>query len=65
MDTAVTTMTAFGAATDPTPYILAAFGAGAVTLLGFAAWIQIERRRLQQLLAAVRIDQKQSKGPRR
>ncbi len=44
----------FAGGTDPTAYILAAYLIGALMLLGFYAYTLVERRKLRQLLAAVR-----------
>lgn len=51
--------TMFGAGTNVFPYIFAAYGVGAASLFGFAAWTLKERLKLRTLLAEVR------KGERR
>ena len=47
-------MAAFGAGMDPVPYIVLAYGIGAVGLFGFAAWTAQQRAKLRTLLAAVK-----------
>lgn len=44
----------FGGGTDPVPYIAAAYVIGAVLFVGFYLTLIAQRRRLRQLLAAVR-----------
>jgi hypothetical protein len=46
-------MEPLGPATDPTPYIMAAYGMGTLLICGFAAWTFVQRRTLQRLLVAV------------
>jgi hypothetical protein len=43
----------YGPGTDPVPFFAMAFGIGTLGLVGFAAWLALERKRLRQLLAAV------------
>ena len=46
--------TSFVGATDPTPYVTAAYALGALGFFGFFAWTALEQKRLRQLLVAVR-----------
>ena len=43
----------YGAGTNPVPYMMLAYGIGALSLLGVAAWIVIDRMRLRRLSAAI------------
>jgi hypothetical protein len=42
----------YGTPTDPTPYIFAAYVIGALSVMGYAAWLFASRRRLDRYLAA-------------
>ena len=46
----------FGAGIDASPFIAAAYGLGAIMILGYAVWTLIHRRHLQALLLAVSAD---------
>lgn len=45
----------YGAGTDPWPFIAAAYGIGAATLVGITAWLAVERKRLRAHLQAVKV----------
>lgn len=42
----------YGPQTDPTPYIIAAYGIGLICILGYAIWLFTSRRRLERYLSA-------------
>lgn len=44
----------YGANSDPTPYIAAAYGLGLALILGFATLILVERRYLRGLMVALK-----------
>lgn len=46
--------TPFAGGTDPTPYIAAAYAIGLIGICGFYLWAVAERKKLRQLLVAVR-----------
>ena len=46
-------MESIGPATDPTPYIMAAYALGTALICGFTAWTFVQRRALKRLLVAV------------
>jgi hypothetical protein len=54
MDTTTAMSLGLTPATDPVPFILAAYTIGAAAILGFTFWIGIERKKLQSLLVTVR-----------
>lgn len=39
---------------DPTPFLTAAYGLGFLGIVGFLAWVRLERRNLTRLLAALK-----------
>lgn len=47
---------AFGSATDPFPFITAAYTLGAAGILGYAGWVVKERMKLRTLLATIKGD---------
>lgn len=49
---------AYGAGTDPLPYLIAAYALGALAFLGFYVWCLYDRRRLRTLLAAVKLNRR-------
>jgi hypothetical protein len=49
---------AYGAGTDPLPYIAAAYALGAVAFVGFYVWSLVDRKRLRTLLAAVKLNKR-------
>ena len=43
----------YGEATDPIPYLAAAYALGAILIGGYAVWIWLQRRQIQKYLAAI------------
>lgn len=43
----------FGEATDPTPFLIAAYLLGAILLGGYSLWIWGQRKRLKSYLGAI------------
>jgi len=46
----------FGASTDPSPYILAAYLLGFIFVFGYASWLYYSRLRTERYLAALTKD---------
>lgn len=44
-------MNMYGQATDPAPYIFAAYLIGAVCVIGYSVWLHISRRRVERYLS--------------
>jgi hypothetical protein len=44
-------MNNFGEATNPFPYIMAAYLLGVVCIFGYSTWLQMSRRRVERYLS--------------
>lgn len=44
-------MSPYGEPTDPIPYIVAAYAIGMFCIIGYAAWLQLSRKRVERYLS--------------